>query len=55
MITVVDIYAVASRVRSETLITYEPLMLLAVVYMAITGGTVLIFRWLEGLVPVKAA
>jgi polar amino acid transport system permease protein len=55
MITVVDIYAVASRVRSETLITYEPLMLLAVVYMAITGGIVLMFRWLEGRVPQKAA
>ncbi len=55
MITVVDIYAVASRVRSETLITYEPLMLLAVVYMASAGVIVLIFRWLEGRVPVKVA
>lgn len=55
MITVVDIYAVASRVRSETLITYEPLMLLAAVYMAITGVIVLIFRWLEGRVPQKVA
>lgn len=55
MITVVDIYAVASRVRSETLITYEPLMLLAVVYMAITGGIVLVFRWFESRVPQKVA
>jgi polar amino acid transport system permease protein len=55
MITVVDIYAVASRVRSETLITYEPLMLLAVVYMAITGGIVLLFRWFEGRVPQRTA
>jgi polar amino acid transport system permease protein len=55
MITVVDIYAVASRVRSETLITYEPLMLLAVVYLAITAVIVLIFRWLENRVPVKTA
>jgi polar amino acid transport system permease protein len=55
MITVVDIYAVASRVRSETLITYEPLMLLAVVYMAITGVIVLIFRWFEGRVPQRTA
>jgi len=55
MITVVDIYAVASRVRAETLITYEPLMLLAVVYLAITGGIVLLFRWFEGLVPTKSA
>ena len=55
MITVVDIYAVASRVRSETLITYEPLMLLAVVYMAITGLIVLMFRWFEGRVPQRVA
>ncbi len=33
-ITVVDIYAVASRVRQETFIVYEPLLLLAVVYLA---------------------
>lgn len=55
MITVVDIYAVASRVRSETLITYEPLMLLAAVYLAITGVIVTLFRWLERRVPQKAA
>jgi polar amino acid transport system permease protein len=55
MITVVDIYAVASRVRSETLITYEPLMLLAVVYMAITGLIVLMFRWFESRFPQKTA
>lgn len=55
MITVVDIYAVASRVRSETLITYEPLLLLAVVYLAITAVIVLIFRWLEGLIPSRVA
>ncbi len=55
LITVVDIYAVASRVRSETLITYEPLMLLAVVYMAITGLIVLMFRWFEGRVPQRVA
>lgn len=47
LITVVDIYAVANRVRSETLITYEPLLLLAAVYLAIAGGIVALFRWLE--------
>lgn len=55
MITVVDIYAVASRVRSETLITYEPLLLLAVVYLAITGLIVTLFRWFESRVPQKVA
>lgn len=55
MITVVDIYAVASRVRSETLITYEPLFLLAVVYLTITAGIVLLFRWFESLFPTRTA
>jgi polar amino acid transport system permease protein len=55
MITVTDIYSVSSRVRSETLIVYEPLLLLALVYMAITGVIVLIFRWFEGRVPNRTA
>jgi len=50
-ITVVDIYAVASRVRQDTFIVYEPLLLLAVVYMAIAGIIVLGFRWFEGRLP----
>ena len=55
MITVTDIYSVSSRVRSETLIVYEPRLLLALVYMAITGVIVLIFRWFEGRVPNRTA
>jgi polar amino acid transport system permease protein len=55
MITVVDIYAVASRVRAELLIVYEPLLMLALVYMAITGLIVLLFRWFEGLFPSRMA
>lgn len=54
-ITVVDIYAVASRVRQDTFITYEPLLLLAVVYMAITGIIVLLFRALERRIPSRTA
>ncbi|HEX9857090.1 MAG TPA: ABC transporter permease [Paracoccaceae bacterium] len=54
-ITVVDIYSVASRVRQDTFIVYEPLLLLAVVYMAITGLIVLGFRWLEHRVPSRIA
>jgi polar amino acid transport system permease protein len=52
-ITVVDVYNVASRVRQETYITYEPLLLLALVYMAITGVIVFLFRRLERRIPVK--
>lgn len=46
-ITVIDIYAVASRVRQDTFIIYEPLLLLAVVYMAIAGLIALGFKLLE--------
>lgn len=54
-ITVVDIYAVSSRIRQDTFVVYEPLLLLAVVYMAIAGVIVLMFRWLENRVPQKTA
>lgn len=54
-ITVVDIYAVAGRVGKETLITYEPLLLLAVVYMTFAGIIVLFFRWLESRLPTRTA
>ena len=54
-ITVVDIYAVSSRVRQDTFIVYEPLLLLAVVYMAIAGLIVLLFRWLENRLPTRTA
>lgn len=46
-ITVVDIYAVSSRVRSDTFIIYEPLLLLALVYLVIAGVIALAFRRLE--------
>ena len=54
-ITVIDIYAVANRVRQDTFIVYEPLILLALVYMALTGIIVLAFRWLEGRQPQRRA
>lgn len=52
-ITVVDLYAVASRVRQETFIVYEPLLLLALVYMCITGVIVFVFRRLEARIPAR--
>jgi len=52
-ITVVDIYNVASRVRQQTFIVYEPLLLLALVYLCITGVIVFLFRRLEARVPAK--
>ncbi len=50
-ITVIDVYAVASKVRQETFITYEPLLLLGVVYLVITGVLVALFRRLEARIP----
>jgi polar amino acid transport system permease protein len=52
-ITVVDIYAVASRVRQDTFITYEPLLLLALIYLIITGILVVLFRRLEERIPAR--
>ncbi|KIC35115.1 ABC transporter permease [Leisingera sp. ANG-M7] len=46
-ITVMEIYAVSSRVRADTFIVYEPLLLLALVYMAIAGMIAFAFRRFE--------
>lgn len=50
-ITVVDLYAVFSRIRQDTYITYEPLLLLALIYLVLTGILVLMFRALENRIP----
>ena len=50
-ITVVDLYAVASKVRQDTFIVYEPLLLLALIYLIITGILVVLFRRLEARIP----
>lgn len=52
-ITVVDLYAVASRVRQDTFLTYEPLLLLAAGYVVITGIIVVLFRRIERMIPSK--
>jgi polar amino acid transport system permease protein len=54
-ITVVEIYAVSSRIRAETFIVYEPLLLLAVIYLILAGLITLLFRWLETRGPGRAA
>ena len=45
----------AGRIRQDTFIVYEPLMLLAVIYMAIAGLIVALFRWLESRTPQRTA
>ena len=52
-IAIVEIYAVSSRVRQDTFIVYEPLLLLAVVYLVIAGLLAFAFRKLEERVPAK--
>jgi len=54
-ITVVDVYAVIARVRQDTFLTYEPLLLLALIYMCLTGILVLFFRVLENRIPSRGA
>ena len=53
-ITVVDIYRRRLRVRQETFIIYEPLLLLAVIYLCITGIIVFAFRKLEARIPTRS-
>jgi polar amino acid transport system permease protein len=50
-ITVIDVYAVISRVRQDTFLTYEPLLLLALIYLCLTGILVAGFRYLESRIP----
>jgi polar amino acid transport system permease protein len=52
-ITVVDAYGVISKVRQATYLTYEPLLLLALIYMILTGIMVVAFRYFENMVPSK--
>lgn len=52
-ITVVDLYGVISRVRQETYLTYEPLILLALIYMVLTALLVWIFRSFENRIPTR--
>ncbi len=50
-ITVQDVYAVFARIRQDTYVTYGPLLLLALIYIVLTGILVLLFRLLERRFP----
>lgn len=54
-ITVIDVYAVISKVRQDTYITYEPLLLLALIYLCLTAVLVVAFRYLESRIPTRGA
>ena len=46
-ITVMDVYAVIARIRQDTYVIYAPLLLLALIYIILTGILVLLFRIAE--------
>lgn len=54
-ITVADAYSVISKVRQATYLTYEPLLLLAFLYLCLTGILVLAFRRLEARIPARTS
>ncbi len=54
-ITVVDIFSLSKRVTQDTFIVYEPLLLLALVYMILAGMIVLLFKWFEAQIPSRTA
>lgn len=54
-ITVIDLYAAASRVQKETYIAYAPLLFLALIYLVLTSIIIWIFRRIERRLPRRAA
>jgi polar amino acid transport system permease protein len=52
-ITVIDAYAVITRVRQDTFIIYEPMLLLALIYLCLTGIMVAVFRHIENKDPTR--
>lgn len=50
-ITIFDVYGVGSVVRQETYRVYEPLLVVAGIYLCLTAVIVVFFRWLEQRVP----
>ncbi|MEH6444222.1 MAG: ABC transporter permease [Oceanospirillaceae bacterium] len=51
-ITMIDIFAVFSKVRQDTFITYEPLLLLALIYMVMATLIGIAFKYIERRRPV---
>ena len=52
-ITVIDVYAVITRVRQDTFVIYEPMLLLALIYLCLTGILVVTFRYFENKIPTR--
>ncbi|AYG69803.1 MULTISPECIES: ABC transporter permease [unclassified Rhizobium] len=52
-VTVMDLYAVATKVRQDTLLVYEPLIVVTIFYLILTAIVARAFRFLEAQVPVR--
>ena len=50
-ITIHELFSRSTEVRQDTFIIYEPLLLVAGIYICLTGIIVLIFRYLESRIP----
>ena len=50
-ITVHELYSIGNQVRQDTFLTYEPLLLVASIYICLTGIIVVLFRHLENRIP----
>jgi polar amino acid transport system permease protein len=46
---------VVSKIRQVTYLTYEPLLLLALIYMILAALLVLAFRYFEKKIPTRSA
>lgn len=46
-ITVFDVYGIGGIVRQETFRIYEPLLLVAGIYICLSGIIIVVFRWFE--------
>jgi polar amino acid transport system permease protein len=53
LVTVTDIFSVADKVRQETYIIYPPLIMVMLVYMALTLIIARVFAYFEKQVPVR--
>ncbi|MFJ6328022.1 MULTISPECIES: ABC transporter permease [unclassified Rhizobium] len=52
-VTVMDLYAVATKVRQDTLLVYEPLIVVTLFYLILTAIIARAFRFLEEQVPMR--
>ena len=50
-ITIYELFGRSTEVRQDTFLVYEPLLLVAGIYVLLTGIIVVIFGWLENRIP----